>query len=130
MVTALGQAAERLIGHDAGADDFLTKPVDHATLTVRVRSLIRLKRLLDEWRARSETARVLGLGAGAPAVPSVIGARAVVIDHADAAAEALEQALGCEGVLATRAHTPAEATSLAPAGLAADDRCRSFQSGE
>jgi len=115
MVTGLGQAAERLIGLDAGADDFLTKPVDHATLTVRVRSLIRLKRLLDEWRARSETARALGLGAGTPAVPSVIGARALVIDHADAAAAAIEQALAFEGVLTTRARTPAEATSLAAA---------------
>src|SRR6478752_2300935 len=61
MVTALGEPSERLRGLEAGADDFLTKPVDYDTLLARVRSLVRLKRLLDEWRARGETARALGL---------------------------------------------------------------------
>lgn len=52
MITALGDPAERLRGLEAGADDFLTKPVEYDTLMARVRSLVRLKRLLDEWRAR------------------------------------------------------------------------------
>ena len=60
MVTALGEPAERLHGLESGADDFLTKPVEYETLMARVRSLVRLKRLLDEWRARGETARALG----------------------------------------------------------------------
>ena len=50
----------------SGADDFLTKPVEYETLLARVRSLVRLKRLLDEWRARGETARALGLTGRAP----------------------------------------------------------------
>ena len=54
MVTALGEPGERLRGLEAGADDFLTKPVDYDTLVARVRSLVRLKRLLDEWRARGD----------------------------------------------------------------------------
>src|SRR3954465_14244191 len=61
MVTALGEAQERLRGLEAGADDFLPKPVEYDTLMARVRSLVRLKRLLDECRARGETARSLGL---------------------------------------------------------------------
>ena len=61
MVTALGEPAERLRGLESGADDFLTKPVEYETLMARVRSLVRLKRLLDEWRARGETARAMGL---------------------------------------------------------------------
>ena len=61
MVTALGEPGERLRGLEAGADDFLTKPVEYDTLMTRVRSLVRLKRLLDEWRARGDTARALGL---------------------------------------------------------------------
>src|SRR5690242_14003372 len=61
MITALGEASERLHGLESGADDFLTKPVEYETLMARVRSLIRLKRLLDEWHARGETARAMGL---------------------------------------------------------------------
>ena len=69
MVTALGDSAERLRGLEAGADDFLTKPVEYDTLMARVRSLVRLKRLLDEWRARGETARALGLTAQNQGIP-------------------------------------------------------------
>ena len=75
MVTALGEPAERLRGLESGADDFLTKPVEYETLLARVRSLVRLKRLLDEWRARGETARALGLTDEHLAVPSGSGAR-------------------------------------------------------
>jgi len=41
MVTALDQPSDRVAGLDAGADDFLTKPVDDAALFARVRSLVR-----------------------------------------------------------------------------------------
>src|SRR6267142_485984 len=55
MVTALSDAADRLTGLEAGADDFLTKPVNDVALFARVRSLVRLKRMTDEWRLREET---------------------------------------------------------------------------
>jgi two-component system cell cycle response regulator len=45
MVTALDQPADRLKGFEAGADDFLTKPVDDVALVKRVRNLARLKML-------------------------------------------------------------------------------------
>jgi two-component system cell cycle response regulator len=64
MVTALAEASERLQALEAGADDFLTKPVEYDTLLARTRSLVRLKRMLDELRARGETARALGLSGG------------------------------------------------------------------
>src|SRR3977135_4326283 len=50
MVTALDQPSDRVTGLDAGADDFLTKPVDDTALFARVRSLVRLKMMTDELR--------------------------------------------------------------------------------
>lgn len=61
MLTALGEISERVRGLEVGADDFLTKPIDYVTLMIRVKSLIRLKRVLDEWRARSDTAISFGI---------------------------------------------------------------------
>jgi two-component system cell cycle response regulator len=61
MVTALDQPADRVRGLKAGADDFLTKPVNDLQLISRVKSLLRLKTLSDELRGRAETARTLGI---------------------------------------------------------------------
>src|SRR6201996_2600160 len=47
MVTALDQASDRIRGLEAGADDFLTKPVSDVALVARVRSLVRLKMMTD-----------------------------------------------------------------------------------
>nr|WP_210388020.1 MULTISPECIES: PleD family two-component system response regulator [unclassified Ciceribacter] len=57
MVTALDQPSDRVRGLKAGADDFLTKPVNDLQLVSRVKSLVRLKTLHDELRIRAETAR-------------------------------------------------------------------------
>ena len=48
MVTALADRASRLKGRQAGADDFLTKPVDGEELLARVRTLARIKRYTDD----------------------------------------------------------------------------------
>ncbi|HEX3432385.1 MAG TPA: PleD family two-component system response regulator [Rhizomicrobium sp.] len=61
MVTALDQTSDRVAGLDAGADDFLTKPVDDAALFARVRSLVRLKMMTDELRMREATGSSMGL---------------------------------------------------------------------
>jgi two-component system cell cycle response regulator len=61
MVTALDQADDRIRGLEAGADDFLSKPLDDLALFCRVRSLVRLKMLTDELRARTAAAEHLGL---------------------------------------------------------------------
>ncbi len=47
MVTALDDRKAMLLGLSAGAEDFLTKPVDRAELSMRVRNLLRLKTLGD-----------------------------------------------------------------------------------
>jgi len=61
MVTALDQPSDRVMGLEAGADDFLTKPVDDSALFARVRSLVRLKMMTDELRMRESTGLSMGL---------------------------------------------------------------------
>jgi two-component system cell cycle response regulator len=62
MVTALDQPSDRVRGLDAGADDFLTKPIDEIALLARVRSLVRLKQSVDELRNRAQVTQSYGLG--------------------------------------------------------------------
>ena len=59
MVTALQETADRVKALEAGADDFLTKPVDEVEVIARVKSLVRLKRQHAELdRAYAELRRV------------------------------------------------------------------------
>lgn len=55
MVTALDDRKARLATLDAGAEDFLTKPIDRAELRVRVRNLLRLKALSDHFSNYSKS---------------------------------------------------------------------------
>lgn len=75
MVTALDEPAARAAGMEAGADDFLVKPVRDIELFARVRSHLRLKLLFDELRARSITDELVGIDSindEAPERPHVI----------------------------------------------------------
>ena len=85
MVTALSDAANRLRGLEAGADDFLTKPVNDIALFARVRSLARLKRMMEEWRLRDE---ICGRFGGSQSVAEEGGPARVLIIEEDAFAAA------------------------------------------
>jgi two-component system cell cycle response regulator len=95
MVTALSDAADRLRGLEAGADDFLTKPVNDIALFARVRSLVRLKRMMEEWRLREEVCgRFAALpDDGAGAVETVGPARIMVLEESRLAATRIADAL-------------------------------------
>ena len=62
MVTALDQPSDKIQGLEAGADDFLTKPVDDIALITRVKNLARLKTLTDEMLMRASTSEQMGFG--------------------------------------------------------------------
>jgi two-component system cell cycle response regulator len=63
MITALDQPGDRVAGLEAGADDFLTKPVSDVALITRVKSLVRLKTLTGELMMRAATTTEIGLDA-------------------------------------------------------------------
>jgi adenylate cyclase len=54
LVTAKADAADVVAGLDSGADDYLTKPVDHTALTARVRAMLRIKALHDTVREQGQ----------------------------------------------------------------------------
>lgn len=81
MVTALSEIEDRVHGLSAGATDFITKPIDEVHLFARVKSLIRLKMMLDELRLRDKTGSDLGLDNTDALTPeSVVIGRILVID--------------------------------------------------
>ncbi|MBE9607652.1 PleD family two-component system response regulator [Acetobacteraceae bacterium H6797] len=101
MITALVDPAERVRGLEAGADDFLSKPVDDATLFARLRALLRTKQVQDAWRLRAETARDLGFEPPPVPAASVAGARALLVSEDMVEAETLRRALAADGLEVT-----------------------------
>lgn len=71
MITALDQPSDRVKGLEVGADDFLTKPVDDMQLIARVKSLVRLKSLTDELRARALTGQQIAIEDALRAMDSI-----------------------------------------------------------
>ena len=53
MVTARTDSKDVVTGLNAGADEYLTKPIDHAALVARVRSMLRIKELHDRVEAQA-----------------------------------------------------------------------------
>ena len=95
IVTALDQPADRIRGLEAGADDFLTKPVKDIQLMSRVKSLVRLKTLTDELRLRAETTRSIGIDEllSERAVVSHERAKLLLIDERTSSVERLQKTL-------------------------------------
>ena len=113
MVTALTDASDRVNGLQAGADDFLTKPLDDVALMARVRSLIRLKMTMDEWRARENTATTLGVIDEFSEKEEKQGpANVLIIEDQDFEAKRLIEAVESDGHMVSHAKTGMEALEL------------------
>lgn len=97
IVTGLESSAERREGLRCGADEFLTKPVEYELLVARLRGIVRLKRVRDEWRKREATAAVLGLTGDPQAGGAPPQARVLVVDNLSNRAARISAALqdGC-----------------------------------
>jgi two-component system cell cycle response regulator len=98
MVTALDQPSDRVRGLEAGADDFLTKPIPDMALIARVRSLSRLKMVTDELRMRALTSRDIGIES--PEREAVAdtgrGGRVLIVDDRAASHERISAVLAKE----------------------------------
>jgi two-component system cell cycle response regulator len=98
MVTALDQPSDRVKGLQAGADDFLTKPVSDVALIARVRSLARLKMMTDELRMRAVTSREIGIESPEREAVADTGknGKVLIVDDRAASAERLRAMLADE----------------------------------
>jgi two-component system, cell cycle response regulator len=117
MVTALDEPSDRVRGLDAGADDFLIKPIPDLALVARVRSLARLKMVTDELRMRAVTSRDIGINA--PDREAVAdtgrGGRVLLVDDRPASYERIAEVLAREHSIEVEAN-PSEALFRAAEG--------------
>ncbi len=114
MVSALDNSSDLLEGLEAGADDFLTKPVDNLALITRVKNLARLKVLTDQMLLRVASDEQFGLMEGKFA-DIEDGGRVLLVEDREAAASRIVEALRIENEVV---HTtdPAQAVLLVPDG--------------
>jgi len=96
LLTALDSREARLEGLEAGADEFLSKPIDDVVLLARLRSLARLKVMIDELRDREETSRKMGMTPLPGTRLGASGGRVLVVDDDRAEALALAEDLSAE----------------------------------
>jgi two-component system cell cycle response regulator len=89
MVTALAQPSDRVKGLEAGADDFLTKPVSDTALLSRVRSLVRLKMLTDELSVRATASADIGFNVATIDPADGENGRLLVIEDKESSARRL-----------------------------------------
>lgn len=115
MVTALSDAADRVRGLEAGADDFLTKPVNDVALFARVRSLVRLKMMMDEWRLRESTSGQLGMlvATDSMQMQSAENARILVVEDSTIDLEKVRETLSRDRDLVRSAESCAQGLEMA-----------------
>lgn len=96
LVTALDGREDRIRGLEAGADDFLAKPLDDLMMFARVRSLTCLKASIEELRKREESGRRLGLLEGGSIRQRSSGGRVLVVDDQPRQADRISEILSAD----------------------------------
>ncbi len=114
MITALTDTADRVRGLEAGADDFLSKPVNDIALFARVRSLARLKVMMDELRVRNATTGEMDIAGGPPEndEDDASNGHILMVESEDLLAGKLTQFLTAAGHRVQRVRSGAEAIEL------------------
>lgn len=105
MVTALDQLSDRVTGLEAGADDFLTKPVNDVALFARVRSLVRLKTMIDELRLRQATGESMGLMDAVDGTEQPARGRILIVEDRATSAQRIAETLERDNDISTVAET-------------------------
>ncbi len=101
ICTTLDDRESRIRGLQAGAEDFVTKPIDDVHLMARVKSLIQLKVVIDELRAREANGKKLGV-IGEDLRPDpldqhrLISGNVLVVDDSPNQIKRIQAALGVE----------------------------------
>ena len=101
ILTTLDDRDNKLRGLQAGAEEFLTKPIDDVHLMARVKSLLGLKVVIDELRAREANGRRLGV-IGEDIRPDpldqhrLVAGNVLVVDDNAHQVKAIKAALGVE----------------------------------
>jgi two-component system cell cycle response regulator len=116
LVTALNEREDRLRGLGAGADDFLTKPVNDLHLLSRVRALTKYKMVADELRKREASGKRIGVIDAVVSGKANEPARILVVDENERQARRICRYL--EGLHRPISHS--EATQLGLSGSMVD----------
>ena len=105
VITSRDRPGDRVAGLEAGADDFLVKPFEKTALLTRLKSLLRLKLLMDELTRRWQID--LGGGSGRPEPVVVEGDSVLLVEEAASTIELVRQTLGRSGVVDVENDLPA-----------------------
>jgi len=116
MVTALSDVSDRVRGLECGADDFLTKPINDVALMARVRSLLRLKMIMDEWRMREATALQFSLPSQEPEDDTPKGGHILLLEDDAFMCNSVQTALAANGLEITVAENIEDVIEKSAAG--------------
>jgi two-component system cell cycle response regulator len=112
MVTALTDVEDRVQGLNAGADDFLTKPINDLALFARIRSLVRLKSMTDELKLRDKTGEQMGSIEERQKIEDISDAHILIIDDDAVQAQQITVKLNELGMKVVVEPEPAAAVRL------------------